>query len=308
MLVVVAGATGFIGSGLCEALAAKGHSVIVLTRNPSNARSRLGPKVRIASWNTDSVDRLSDLLRDADAVVNLVGENISSSRWTKREMKLILESRVKAGQAISEGIRNSKHDLNLSSFVQASAVGYYGDRGSELLDEQSLSGEGFLPQVARQWEESTREIETMGIRRVVVRSGVVFSSHGGALPRLLLPFKFHVGGTIGNGRQWVPWIHYDDEIASIMFLLENKNLHGVFNLTAPEPATNEELCSLIARMMRRKSWLPIPPIALRIALGKMADELLLTSQRVLPKKLMESGFKFNFPTLADALKSILEES
>lgn len=308
MIVVITGATGFIGSGLCTSLISKGHSVRALTRNPAKAMSKLGSEISILPWNADSDELLSSSLKDADAVVNLVGENISSNRWTKKEMDLILDSRVRVGKAVSRAIRISKHIPALLSFIQASAVGFYGSRGDELLDEQSSSGEGFLPQVACQWEESTREIETLGIRRVVVRSGVVLSNRGGALPRILLPFRFHLGGTIGSGKQWIPWIHYDDEIASIVFLLENKNLSGTFNLTAPEPATYEQLCSLIARFMRRKSWLPVPPFALRVALGKMADELLLTSQRVVPKRLQESGFQFKFPSLTDALRDILNAS
>ncbi|MCL4511064.1 MAG: TIGR01777 family oxidoreductase [Bacteroidetes bacterium] len=306
MRVIVAGATGFIGSGLCKELAFQGHSVTALTRNPGTARLKLGNNIKVVRWDAKSVEQIVPLLENSDAVVNLVGENISSRRWTKEQKDLILYSRVESGKAIANAFKKLSRKPEV--LIQASAVGFYGDRGNDVIDETSSAGEGFLPLVSRQWEDSTLEVERLGIRRVVIRTGVVLNKDGGALPKILLPFKFYFGGTLGSGNQWLPWIHYNDEIASIMFLLEHQNLSGVFNLSSPEPATFERLSILVGTLLRSPSWFPVPSFALRLALGKMADELLLTSQRVFPKRLEESEFKFQFTNLLDALRDILQSS
>jgi uncharacterized protein (TIGR01777 family) len=189
--------------------------------------------------------------------------------------------------------------------VQASGVGYYGPHGDEVLDESSPGGKDFLSDVAYQWEASTKPVEAMGVRRVIIRTGGVLGREGGMLPRLLLPFRLFVGGPLGSSKTWFSWIHRDDELAAIRFLIEKEAAHGIFNLTAPEPLTMHDFCRLLGNITRRPSWLPMPGFVLRLLFGEMAEALLLSGQRVLPKRLEESGFGFKYPTAEAALDAIL---
>jgi uncharacterized protein (TIGR01777 family) len=237
----------------------------------------------------------------AKAIVNLAGENTGSRRWTQKTKQAILQSRLDAGRAVSEAVDMVK--VKPQVVVQASGVGYYGPCGNELVDESSQCGTDFLSDVARQWEASTRSVETLGARHVVIRTGGVLERDGGMLPRILLPFSLFVG-PIGSNSVWLSWIHRDDEVAAIRFLIENRNLKGAFNLTAPEPLAMRSFYRLLGQRIGRPSWLPVPNFALRLLFGEMAQALLLSGQRVLPKRLQDVGFQFKHPTADMALKAM----
>jgi uncharacterized protein len=303
MRVIVSGATGFIGRALTEELARAGYEVIALSRRTKTSSSE--DKNVVMAWDAKSVGEWKTYLEGALAVINLAGENISSGRWTKKRKQKILQSRLDAGKAITEAIRQVNRKPRV--VIQASAIGYYGPHSDEELDESSNPGTGYLPQVAQKWELSTKDVKSMGVRYVVIRTGIVLGKQGGALPRLMQPFRIFLGGPLGSGRQWFSWIHLKDEIRAIRFLMENENLHGVFNLTAPAPLPMKEFCRILGKLMHRPSWLKVPGFALRLFLGEMAQALLLSGQRVLPKRLLEAGYRFSYPDTESAVKQIIEK-
>jgi uncharacterized protein (TIGR01777 family) len=256
-----------------------------------------------AKWDGRTAEGWGRYVAGAGAVVNLAGANIAGGRWTPEYKDKILRSRLAAGEAVVEafGAASSRPAV----LVQASAVGYYGSRGDEELDESAAAGDGFLAEVCRQWEASTAAVEDMGVRRVVVRSGLVLARDGGAFPRLVKPFRFFAGGPLGGGRQWFSWIHYDDEVAAISFLIEKDGAAGPYNLCAPGPVRNRDLARSVGRVLGRPAWWPTPRFALRLVLGEMADELLLASQRARPEKLLAAGFEFEHPGVEAALPALV---
>lgn len=290
MRVAITGATGFIGKGLTDMLVDNGHGVSVLSRNAAKARAMFAGKVRTFRWSRDNKEELVRELNGTEAFVNLAGENIGSSLWTKAKRKRILGSRLAAGALATEIILSLERMPEI--LIQASAVGFYGSRGDERLDESSAAGEGFLADVVRKWEDSTKEVESAGVRRAVIRSGVVLASHGGALPKLAMPYTFSFGTVMGSGRQWVPWIDYSDELEAIRFLLTGKFASGIYNLTAPNPAQMDELCSAIGEALKRPTIMHVPGGLLKMVMGKMAEETILPSQLVIPARLAEAGFRF----------------
>jgi uncharacterized protein (TIGR01777 family) len=227
---------------------------------------------------------------------------LASGRWTKKLKAEILDSRIKASKALIQAVEYSK--TKPKAIITASAIGFYGDRADEELDEESKAGFGFLAGVAQKIEEFSREFETLDLRSVVVRTGIVLGSSGGALPKMIMPFKFYLGGYWDSGDQWMSWISLADEVAAITFLVENSNLHGVFNLTSPEPMQNRHFFQVFAKVLKRPCWLPIPAFVLKIMFGQMADELFLAGQRVCPAKLIDAGFEFKYPELKKLLESI----
>ncbi|MGQ9632300.1 MAG: TIGR01777 family oxidoreductase [bacterium] len=303
MHTVIAGATGFIGRGLCRRLLEEGYGVIALSRDPDRGRKLLGNRVSVVGWDGRSAEGWASYADGARAIINLAGESIASGRWTQTKKRAILESRLDAGRAVVEAIKRSQKKPKV--VIQASAIGYYGPRSDEMLDESSPPGMGFLAEVAQQWELSTKEAESWGVRHVIIRTGIVLGREGGVLPRLLLPFRLFVGGPLGSGRQWFSWIHLDDEVRAIRFLMEKEDLHGAFNLTAPEQLTMEDFCRVLGRAMNRPSWLSAPGFAMHLLLGEMAEEILLSGQRVVPKRLTEAGYKFLYPEVESALREIL---
>jgi uncharacterized protein len=236
MNILVPGGTGLIGNVFTKALAAAGDEVWVLSRNPQKARTPAG--VKVFRWDGKTSQGWDHLLEQADAVVNLSGENLAASSWTAERKRLIIASRVETGQAIVAGLKNITNRPKV--LMQASAIGYYGPGDDRVLDETSPIGQDFLAQICSQWEASTQSVDTMGIRRVVIRSGLIQTAQGGMLPRLLLPFQLFVGGPLGDGRQWWPWIHMQDEVDAMVFLLKNPAAQGAYNLTAPEPVRMSE--------------------------------------------------------------------
>lgn len=287
MKIVVAGGTGFIGEPLVRRLLARGDDVAVLTRNPAKVRAG-----RPLPWEE------AGEAASADVVINLAGENVGGGRWSEARKKRIIESRVDATNALVEAV-NSRPDPR-RTFINASAIGYYGLRGDETLDETSPPGEGFLAEVVKRWEELARRAE--GAARVVIlRFGVVLGP-GGALGKMLLPFKLGLGGPIGSGRQWMSWVDRDDVLRMIEWAIDRQSASGIYNVTAPTPVPNREFTRALGRAIHRPAIMPIPAFALRIALGEMADEILLGGQRVVPARAAAEGFTFDYPELDAALR------
>ena len=302
MRIIITGATGLIGSVLCKKLYPD-YELIALSRHPE--KTRLGQNVMVIQWDAKSPGRWTRYIEGADAVVNLAGENIAAGRWTKVKKQRILESRVNSTKAIVDTIALA--EKKPAVLIQASATGFYGSCGDTEIDENAGKGKGFLAEVCEKWEQAARPVEAVGTRLVIIRTGIVLSRDGGALPRMVQPFKFFLGGYPGTGKQWVSWISMDDEIAAIRFLIENKQLSGIFNLTSPEPVIMKELCRAIGRVLKSPSRLKIPAVVLRIALGKMADETILADQRVIPSRLLKAGFKFRNNKIEEALNEILRK-
>jgi uncharacterized protein (TIGR01777 family) len=301
--VIITGGTGFIGRPLSLRLVQEGFDVVCLTRNASDAKKRGGNGIKFVEWDGKSAAGWFEYAEGASTIVNLAGESIGSGRWSDAKKRRILQSRMNAGKAVKEAVKVVKKKPEV--VIQASAIGIYGNRGQDILDESSGLGEGFLAEVAKDWEESTREIEAWGIRRVIIRTGMVLGATGGALARMLLPFRFFAGGPMGCGKQWMSWIHIADEIEGILFLMERKDLYGAFNLTAPQPLQNKRFSRELGKLLKRPAWFPVPALFLKLFLGKMAEETILTSQRVLPVRLEKAGFKFAFPILTEALAHLL---
>jgi uncharacterized protein (TIGR01777 family) len=281
---------------------AKEHNVIALTRRPEKASVLFERPVDIIKWNPKYMDGWGKCLDGSDAIVNLAGTNLASGRWSKSFKAQILDSRIQASKVLIQAIENSKAKPRV--IITASAIGFYGNRADEKLDEESSAGIGFLAGVAQKIEDCSRGFETLGLRSVVIRTGIVLGSSGGALPKMTMPFKFYLGGYWGSGDQWMSWISVADEVAAIKFLIENSNLNGAFNLTSPEPMQNKQFFQILAKVLRRPCFLPIPAFVLKIMFGEMVDELFLAGQRVYPRKLINAGFNFKYPELKKTLESI----
>jgi uncharacterized protein (TIGR01777 family) len=304
--IIITGATGFIGKSLCKQLVQAGYDLVVLSRNPKKGSESLPNQIRVASWDAKTSEGWADYADGAYAIINLAGENIGSGRWTPGKKRRILESRLNAGKAVVEAIKKVGNKPKV--LIQASGIGIYGNRDDEILDEFSRPGSGFLTEVAKQWEGSTKKVESFGVRHVIIRTGVVLGADGGFLSRVILPFRLFVGGRLGSGNQWIPWIHLDDEVRAICFLMERQNLKGAFNLTAPNPLISKDFFNLLGKTIKRPSWLPVPGFLLSLLLGERARELILSGQRAMPKRLLESGYDFLYPDAKSALREILTES
>ena len=302
MKVIVAGGSGLIGRALCTELVQDGHTVVVLSRNPQKVK-RLEASIQVVQWDGQTAHGWGNHANSADAIVNLAGMGIADGRWSTSRKEAILSSRVNAGQAVVQAIETATTKPKV--LIQASAVGYYGgNRADQKLTEDAGPGSDFLSSVCLEWESSTAAVEAMGVRRPVIRTGIVLSTQGGAWPKIKLPFTFFAGGPLGSGRQWYPWIHMNDEVRAIQFLLQKETAIGAFNLSAPEPQRNKEMAKTIGKVMRRPGFMPAPAFALQTILGEMAT-ILLEGQRAVPKKLIDSGFSFNFPTLEDAVHELI---
>jgi uncharacterized protein (TIGR01777 family) len=301
MAIIITGGTGLIGRALVANLAADGHEVVLLSRTPERATG-LPAGARAEGWDGRTATGWGHLADGAKAIVNLAGESIAAGRWTAERKRHISESRLNAGRAVVQAVEAATHKPHV--VIQASAVGYYGPRGDEEVTEETPPGNDFLAQVAVEWEGSTAPVEALGVRRAIIRSGVVLSSAGGALPPLLLPFKLFAGGPLGHGQQWFPWIHVADEVGAIRFLIEDQAASGPFNLTAPHPLTNAEFSRVLGRVLRRPAIMPTPAFALRLLFGEMAT-VLLDGQRAAPRRLLGLGFIFRLPEAEAALRDLL---
>lgn len=296
MRILIAGASGLIGSALSQHLAAKGHSVTALSRgNRGN--------VPTIQWAPEQGRLDPGSLEGFDGVVNLAGENIAAGRWTAKRKEAILTSRVRGTGLLARTLAGLRRPPSV--VVSASAVGYYGSRGDDLVDESSSPGSGFLANVCRQWEAATEPTSAAGIRTVLLRIGAVLTPAGGMLPKMLPAFRLGLGGPLASGRQWVSWISLDDLVRVIEGLLTSMPLAGPVNAVSPQPVTNRSLTDALSHQLSRPAFFSVPAFALRIVLGELADELLLASTRVLPRRLMDAGFEFTDRQVDAALKRLL---
>ena len=292
MKIAIAGGSGFVGTPLVQRRIARGDEVFVLTRDASHVRTG-----KAVVWDGRTQGSWSAVVADADAVINLAGENIGAGRWTAERKRRLVDSRVHATRALVEAMR-SRSDRG-RVFVSASAVGFYGLHGDEELDEGSPRGTGFLADLAAQWEAEARAAETIA-RLVILRFGVILSASGGALAKMAMPFRFGAGGRVGSGEQWMSWVALEDALRAVEWALDG-DVRGTFNVTSPEPVRNRDLAKALGHAMRRPSIMPAPAFALRIALGEMADEALLGGQRVVPRRTLAEGFRFQYPGIAETL-------
>lgn len=295
MKVAISGATGLIGTALRESLAADGIQIVALSRKPSV------PPLETVHWDVENGRFDASPLEGVDAVVHLAGEPIAQ-RWNEARKKAIRESRVKSTRLLVEGLKSLTRKPKV--LVSGSAIGFYGDRGDEVLEESSPPGSGFLAETCQAWEHAAMEAMGLGIRTAVLRTGIVLSTRGGALKTMLLPFRLGVGGPVGNGKQWMSWIHIDDIVGATRHILEKDELMAAVNGTAPSPATNAVFTKALGRALSRPAFLPAPAFGLRFAFGEMAT-ILLEGQRVAPKKLLSTGYRFRFPELNGALQDVL---
>jgi len=298
MNILLTGSTGLIGSELSSLFAEKQHRIFRLVR-------RADPRAYEICWDPSSGTLDTKQLEGLDAVVHLAGESIASGRWTAEKKRRILDSRIKGTQLLAQSLSRLFDPPKV--LLSASAIGYYGDRGEEQLNEQSEPGKGFLAGVCREWEAATQPAIIRGIRVVMLRLGMVLSANGGSLAMMLPVYRFGMGGKIGTGRQYVSWIAIDDLLGVIDYAIHNESLHGPVNAVSPNPAMNRDFSKALGRALSRPAILAVPSFAARIAFGQMADELLLASARVNPARLTESGFRFQFPKLEDALRHILRK-
>ncbi len=300
MRVIITGGSGLIGRALVENLAKDGYEVIVLSRNPEAVKN-LPKSAHAEKWDGQSAQGWGKFVDGAEAIVNLAGATISE-RWSNAQKKAIRESRVSAGKAIVEAVKAAEQKPEV--VIQASAVGYYGPRGAEEITEEASVGHDFLSSVCKDWEASTAELDSMSLRRPIIRTGVVLSKDGGALPRMVLPIKMFVGGPLGSGKQYFPWIHLQDEVAAIRFLIENKNANGAYNLSAPQPLTNKEFTQAAGKVLGRPTFVPVPAFVMQLMFGEMST-LLLDGQREIPQRLLKEGFEFKFVDAEAALRDVL---
>ena len=310
MKIVVAGGTGFLGAPLCGSWADEGHEVLVLTRSlvPGRTQHEPGtgvPGVTRVGWSPgNAAEQLTATLDGATAVVNLAGESIDGKRWTAARKQAIRESRLVSTRALADAIRACASPP--SAFVSGSAVGYYGDRGAETIAEEAPPGDDFLARLCVEWEAQAHAAERPGVRIVVIRTGIVLERSGGALPRMMLPFRYFAGGPIGSGRQYLSWIHRLDWIEMVRWAIESAAAVGPLNVTAPHPVTNREFTRALAHAMHRPAIAPaVPRFALKLAVGEIADAI-LTGQRAIPGKALAAGFHFRYPEIDIALRGIFD--
>jgi uncharacterized protein len=297
MNVLIAGATGLVGTALKLSFDEKGISVTDLVRTSPNIAL---PEVE---WHPNQGEIDAEELEGFDAVINLAGESIAEGRWTEAKKKRIRNSRIQGTRLLSETLAKLKSPPRV--FLCASATGIYGNRGTEILDENSAPGKGFLADVCREWEEATQTAAAAGVRVVNLRFGPIFSAEGGMLSKLLPPFRLGLGGKIGSGKQYMSWVAMDDVVGAVNFALENEALRGPLNIVTPNAVTNGEFTKALGKALSRPTIFSVPEFAARLAFGEMADEMLLASQRVVPKRLSEAKYQFQYPELEGALRHVL---
>ena len=296
MKVLISGSSGLVGKALAKSLTNDGHEVLRLVRRKPATAAEI-------EWHPNQGGLDAERLQGIDAVVHLAGESIASGRWTDEKKRAIRESRVKGTSLLAESLAQASTPPSV--FISASAIGYYGNRGDELLTETSRHGDAFLAGVCIEWENATKPAVENGIRTVNARFGIILDENEGALAKMLTPFRMGIGGRVGDGRQWMSWVALDDVVNAAKFLITDTSTRGPVNFVSPSPVTNAEFTKTLGRVLSRPTFFPVPEFAARLAFGEMADALLLASQRVKPAVLEEKGFKFGWPTLESALTHIL---
>lgn len=299
MNIVVTGGTGFIGHALVEELSRAGHDIVVLSRRP---HSPTQSKVRYVEWDARSAGPWQDAVAPADAIVNLAGEPIAEGRWTSARKRILVESRVLATRLLVDAIATRPRPLPV--LISASGIGYYGPQDDRVLDERSPMGAGFLAQLSAAWEAEALRAGQSGTRVVLLRTGMVLERNGGALPKMMLPFRLFAGGPVMPGTQWVSWIHRADLIGLIQWAIHSPDLSGPLNGVAPGSVTMKTFCGILGKVLHWPSWLPVPGLALGLALGELGT-LMTTGQRVGPVKAQAGGYTFQYPSLEPALRAIM---
>lgn len=302
MKILITGSTGLIGSALAQSLKSAGHMVCRLIRPGTATEAIRAADGFDVNWDP-ATGELGGVAVGAAAVLNLAGAPIAGGRWTVERKQLLRKSRVDSTRALVTAL--AKMAMRPRVLVSASAIGYYGNRGDELLNEASQPGNDFLSEIAKQWEAEARKAEALGIRVVQARFGVILAKDGGALPKMLTPFKLGVGGKIGSGKQWMSWIALEDVVGILRFALEDDSIRGPVNVVSPQPVRNVDFTQALAKTLHRPALFPAPAFALRLALGEMADALLLSSQRVVPAQLEKADYSFKHPDLAGVLATLL---
>ncbi|CAG0944299.1 Epimerase family protein [Anaerolineae bacterium] len=301
--VIITGGTGFIGRALASSLTKDGYQIIVLSRQPANV-SGLPAGVQIEQWDARTGANWSRVIDRDTAIINLAGENIGDPPlpwWLPGRKERIRTSRINAGRAVVDAVQAASEKPTL--VIQASGINYYG-LSYRVVSEQDPAGADFMARVCVEWEASTAPVETLGVRRIVIRTAPVLAGKGGLFKFFALPFRLFVGGPLGDGKQWLSWIHLDDQVGAIRFLLENKNARGIYNLTAPNPLTNSEFGRVLGRVLKRPYWFPTPAFALKLAFGELGTVMVLGSQRVLPQRLLDAGYEFKFADAESTVRDV----
>ncbi len=295
MNLLITGGTGFVGSALCSRLLEEQHKIVVLSRNPEKIKPPIKAVVNLDQLSNDDI---------FDVVINLAGEPIANKRWNDQQKKRIFGSRIETTEALIEYFKKSKHKPKL--LINGSAIGYYGTaKTNDNIDEKSGCDDSFSSQLCQKWEAAALEAESLGIRTCLIRTGIVLGKNGGALSKMLPPFKMGLGGRIGYGKQWMSWIHLDDLVGIILYCINNDDLKGAVNGTSPNPVINEVFTKTLGTALKRPTIFPMPEIVIKLLMGQMGEELLLSGKRVLPRKALDAGYIFKYKTLEDALINVV---
>ena len=300
MRLVVAGGTGFIGCALRARLREKSHALTILTRTQSSRAQATNEEW--ITWEPLAGKAPVAAVDGTDGIINLAGEPIVGKRWTASQKEKLRASRIATTRALVDAVAEAK--VKPKFLINGSAVGYYGPHGDETVSEETRPGSDFLSRLCVEWETEANKATQHDLRVVLLRTGIVLGRGGGALAKMVPPFKFFAGGPLGSGKQWMPWIHMEDEVGLILFALENRSATGPFNATAPKPVTMREFCATLGKVLGRPSWAPVPAFALKALLGEMAD-MLLTGQRAVPERAQKLGYKFRYPSLSEALQACM---
>jgi len=303
--IVITGASGLIGTNLTKVLISRGDKVYVFTRNTDKAKNIIHGAAEYIKWDYSKPDEWTEHLNGKDAVIHLAGANISGKRWSTNYKEMILRSRELSTRNLANAISLLNEKPN--AFICASGVNYYGDSGDKSLTEKEEAGNDFLANVCKIWESEAKKVEKAGVRRISVRTGVVLTPEEGALKKMLIAFKLFIGGPLGSGTQWFPWVHLDDIVNIYTYLLDNNNLSGAFNASSPNPVTMNEFAKTLGKILKRPSFFKVPKFALKLAAGEVAD-IITASLKVIPERLMDYGYKFKFLNLKDALDDLFKYS
>ena len=299
---LIAGGSGFIGSYLVPVLLDQGYEVTVMTRNPDKTAQHFNHRVAVADYDMEQLDVLNEQ-QGFDVVINLAGQGITDKRWTPNVKRQLRESRLLTTLKLTDYFQHASHKPGL--FISGSAIGYYRLQQDQLLDEQVSGDNSFASKLCADWEHEARQAEALGIRTCYLRTGIVLGNNGGALSKMLPAFKMGMGGPMGTGKQWMSWVHVNDLVGIIVSIINNAEIKGAVNGTAPNPVSNKVFSSTLGRVLKRPAFLPMPAFVLKLLLGEMAEELLLSGQRVIPKKILAAGYEFQYADLEDALRDLL---